>query len=75
MLCLRFAVTHQHDFLKYPDQSSIPKGLRDKSARAVTGRGQTAPPQWGGGRLFNASAEFFFTKTAVTWKQKAEKWF
>ena len=29
--------------------------------------------QWGGGRLFDASAEFFFTKTFVTRKWKVEK--
>ena len=33
------------------------KGLRAESTRAVTG---SVPSQWVGGRLFGASAEFFF---------------
>ena len=57
MLCLRFAVTHQHDFLKYPDQSSTPKGLRDESARAVTGRRR---PHSGEGEDFLTGRPDFF---------------
>ena len=36
---------------------------------------QTVTKQWGGGRLFSASAEVFFTKTTVTRKQKVKKSF
>ena len=35
--------------------------------------GSASTVQWGGGRLFDASANFFFTKTAITRKQKEEK--
>ena len=72
MLCLRFAVTHQHDFLKYPDQSSTPKDLRDESARAVTGR---RCPHSGRGEDFLTGQLNFFTETAVTLERKVEKWF
>ena len=72
MLCLRFAVTHQHDFLKYPDQSSTPKGLRDESARAVTGRRR---PHSGEGEDFLTGHPDFFTVTAVTPERKVEKSF
>ena len=49
------------------------KGLRAESTRAVTG---SVPSQWVGGRLFGASAEFFFfMKTTVTQKQKVKKLF
>ena len=31
------------------------------------------PSKWGGGRRFDASTGFFFTKTAVIWEQKVNK--
>ena len=34
---------------------------------------QTVSPQWGGRRFFDASAKFFFTKTAITRERKVEK--
>ena len=36
---------------------------------------QTVPPQLRGGRLFDGSTGFFFTKTAVTPERKVEKSF
>ena len=49
---------------------SSPKGLRTKSARAVTGR---RCPQSGLGEDFLVRVPFFFTYTTVTQKRKAEK--
>ena len=73
MLCLRFAVTHQHDFLKYPDQSSTPKGLRDESARAVTGRRR---PHSGVGEDFlTRRPSFFFYKKDCNSETKSRKSF
>ena len=40
---------------------------------AVTGR--RCPHSGEGGRLFDGSAGFFFTETAVTPERKVEKWF
>ena len=49
-----------------------PKGLRDESARAFTGR---RCPHSGKGEDFLTGQLNFFTETAVTPDRKVEKWF
>ena len=51
-------------------QTRTPLSLR---ALGLLLAGSASTVQWGGGRLFDASANFFFTKTAITRKQKEEK--
>ena len=51
-------------------QTRTPLSLR---ALGLLLAGSASTVQWGGGRLFDASANFFFTKTAITRKRKVEK--